>query len=203
MYSAPNGLRRSFYLSLVRDVDERSEIIDHFKKKKKLPPSRWGNGNLWADFNRNNLPHSLCSLCRHVLSLALIRFTVFTYLLGKIDSLICCSVRNISHLVPLYKSRAMSNLNSLNMGFIIWLLTAFWLATVKRNRFALKCQWGDWTCFLFSKSLCHQWTDRSAVISLLDLLSPWDGKVNGLLRESTSQSHSFTYPVSIYRLPTG
>lgn len=146
-----------------------------------------------ADYNRKNLPRSLCSLCRHVLSLALIGFTVFTYLLGKIDTSICRSVRKRqpSQLCLCRNHVQLSKryLNSLNMGCVIWLPTALWLATAKRNRFTLKlCQWGAWNFFLFSKSFCHQWTDHSVDISLLDLLSLWDDKVNGLLRESTSQS---------------
>lgn len=72
---------RSLYLSWVKNLEYRSEILASVI-------SRGGKGNClslrqWEvarNYNSKQPPHSLC---RNMLSLALIGFTVFTHLLGK------------------------------------------------------------------------------------------------------------------------
>lgn len=136
MYSAQSGFIGSLYLSWVKDLENRSEILLSFQEVEKEAAFSLRQWEDARNYNRNNLPRSLY---RNVLSLALIGFTVFTHLLGKTDTLICCSVRKHQPsqlcLFRHYKSHAMSEsyLNSFNMACIIWVWIAFWLATEKRD----------------------------------------------------------------------
>lgn len=124
VYSAQSGFIGSLYLSWVKNLEYRSEILLSFQEVEKETAFSLRQWEVARNYNRNNLPHSLC---RNMLSLALIGFTVFTHLLGKIDTLICCSVRKHQSsqlcLFRHYKSHTMSEsyLNSFNMASIIWL----------------------------------------------------------------------------------